>query len=203
MGTAYAVWGWIGAVGTVVVGMAFYQEPTTTLRLLLILAIVAAIASAQTDGLARGHDVQRWCIGIGLADRLFIGQPHAVSPARLGIVKRVVGVAQPLLDRHAVGETQFGDPHADRHQPLPTAGIDQAKRFHCGAHPVGAQPRRPQRGRLHHHQEFLAAQAVETVIGPSRRLERVGDQPDTRSPARWPQLSLYCLKKSTSHMTAQ
>jgi quaternary ammonium compound-resistance protein SugE len=50
MGTAYAVWGGIGAVGTVVVGMAFYAEPTTTLRLLLILAIVAAIAALKLTG---------------------------------------------------------------------------------------------------------------------------------------------------------
>ena len=47
MGTAYAVWGGIGAVGTVIVGMAFYSEPTTTIRLLLILAIVAAIAALK------------------------------------------------------------------------------------------------------------------------------------------------------------
>jgi quaternary ammonium compound-resistance protein SugE len=47
MGTAYAVWGGIGAVGTVVVGMAFYAEPTTSIRLALILAIVAAIAALK------------------------------------------------------------------------------------------------------------------------------------------------------------
>ncbi len=47
MGTAYAVWGGIGAVGTVIVGMAFYAEPTTTLRLLLILLIVGAIAALK------------------------------------------------------------------------------------------------------------------------------------------------------------
>ena len=47
MGTAYAVWGGIGAVGTVLVGMAFFSEPTTTLRLLLILAIVSAIAGLR------------------------------------------------------------------------------------------------------------------------------------------------------------
>ena len=47
MGTAYAVWGGIGAVGTVMVGMAFYDEPTTTIRLLLILAIVACIAALK------------------------------------------------------------------------------------------------------------------------------------------------------------
>jgi len=47
MGTAYAVWGGIGAVGTVMVGMAFFDEPTTTLRLMLILAIVACIAGLR------------------------------------------------------------------------------------------------------------------------------------------------------------
>lgn len=47
MGTAYAVWGGIGAVGTVVVGMAYFDEPTTTIRLLLILGIVACIAALK------------------------------------------------------------------------------------------------------------------------------------------------------------
>lgn len=47
MGTAYAVWGGIGAVGTVIVGMAFFNEPTTTIRLLLILVIVGAIAGLR------------------------------------------------------------------------------------------------------------------------------------------------------------
>ena len=47
MGTAYAVWGGIGAVGTVIVGMAFFDEPTTLIRLLLILSIVAAIAGLK------------------------------------------------------------------------------------------------------------------------------------------------------------
>ena len=47
MGTAYAVWGGIGAVGTVIVGMAFFDEPTTLIRLLLILIIVAAIAGLK------------------------------------------------------------------------------------------------------------------------------------------------------------
>jgi quaternary ammonium compound-resistance protein SugE len=47
MGTAYAVWGGIGAVGTVIVGMAFFNEPTTTVRLLLILAIVGCIAGLR------------------------------------------------------------------------------------------------------------------------------------------------------------
>lgn len=43
MGTAYAVWGGIGAVGTVMVGMLWFHEPTTIVRLLLIVLIVAAI----------------------------------------------------------------------------------------------------------------------------------------------------------------
>ena len=47
MGTADAVWGGIGAVGTVIVGMAFFSEPTTTIRMLLILAIVGCIAGLR------------------------------------------------------------------------------------------------------------------------------------------------------------
>jgi quaternary ammonium compound-resistance protein SugE len=47
MGTAYAVWGGIGAVGTVIVGILWFHEPSTTIRLLLILAIVAAIAGLR------------------------------------------------------------------------------------------------------------------------------------------------------------
>ncbi|MDP8995069.1 MAG: multidrug efflux SMR transporter [Pseudomonadota bacterium] len=47
MGTAYAVWGAIGAVGTVIVGMVWFGEPATTVRMLLILAIVACIAGLR------------------------------------------------------------------------------------------------------------------------------------------------------------
>ena len=47
MGTAYAVWGGIGAVGTVIVGIAWFGEPSTLIRMLLILAIVAAIAGLK------------------------------------------------------------------------------------------------------------------------------------------------------------
>ena len=47
MGTAYAVWGGIGAIGTVMVGMLWFGEPATTLRMLLILGIVACIAGLK------------------------------------------------------------------------------------------------------------------------------------------------------------
>lgn len=47
MGTAYAVWGGIGAVGTVLVGIAFFGEPAGLVRALLILVIVAAIAGLR------------------------------------------------------------------------------------------------------------------------------------------------------------
>jgi quaternary ammonium compound-resistance protein SugE len=49
MGTAYAVWGGIGAVGTVVVGILWFQEPSSTMRMLLILAIVASIAALRVS----------------------------------------------------------------------------------------------------------------------------------------------------------
>ena len=47
MGTAYAVWGGIGAVGTVIVGISFFGEPAGLVRALLILVIVAAIAGLR------------------------------------------------------------------------------------------------------------------------------------------------------------
>jgi len=47
MGTAYAVWGGIGAVGTVLVGILWFQEPAGAIRMLLILAIVVAIAALR------------------------------------------------------------------------------------------------------------------------------------------------------------
>ena len=47
MGTAYAVWGGIGAIGTVVVGICFFNEPSTMIRLLLILALVGCIAGLR------------------------------------------------------------------------------------------------------------------------------------------------------------
>ena len=50
MGTAYAVWAGIGAVGTVIVGILFFHEPSSTVRVLLILAIVAAIAALKLTG---------------------------------------------------------------------------------------------------------------------------------------------------------
>jgi quaternary ammonium compound-resistance protein SugE len=50
MGAAYAVWGGIGAVGTVIVGILWFHEPASTIRLLLILAIVAAIAGLRVTG---------------------------------------------------------------------------------------------------------------------------------------------------------
>ena len=47
MGTAYAVWGGIGAVGTVLVGIAFFNEASTTIRTLVTFAILAAIAGLK------------------------------------------------------------------------------------------------------------------------------------------------------------
>ena len=47
MGTAYAVWGGIGAVGTVIVGILFFNEPAALIRVLLIFTIVAAIAGLK------------------------------------------------------------------------------------------------------------------------------------------------------------
>ena len=43
IGTAYAVWTGIGAVGTAVYGMIYFNEPRELLRIICILLIVAGI----------------------------------------------------------------------------------------------------------------------------------------------------------------
>lgn len=47
MGTAYAVWGGIGALGTVLVGIYVFGEPSSLIRMLLILALVGCIAGLR------------------------------------------------------------------------------------------------------------------------------------------------------------
>lgn len=43
IGTAYAVWTGIGAAGTALVGIAFYNEPSTTARLVLLVVLIGSI----------------------------------------------------------------------------------------------------------------------------------------------------------------
>lgn len=43
IGTAYAVWTGVGAVGTVVVGILVFKEPATFLRLFFITTLIASI----------------------------------------------------------------------------------------------------------------------------------------------------------------
>ena len=47
MGTAYAVWGGIGAAGTVLVGIWWFGEPVTSVRLLLLLALIGCIVGLR------------------------------------------------------------------------------------------------------------------------------------------------------------
>mgnify|MGYP003677503457 CR=1 FL=1 len=43
IGTAYAVWTGIGSVGTVLMGVVVFKEPTTFLRLLFITTLIGSI----------------------------------------------------------------------------------------------------------------------------------------------------------------
>lgn len=43
IGTAYAVWTGIGAVGTVIIGILVFKEPATPLRLFFIFTLIASI----------------------------------------------------------------------------------------------------------------------------------------------------------------
>ena len=47
VGTAYAVWAGIGAAGTAVVGMLFFQEPAMLARIICIGLVVAGIVGLQ------------------------------------------------------------------------------------------------------------------------------------------------------------
>lgn len=51
LGTAYAIWTGIGAVGTVAIGIIWFDEPATIVRLLLIAGLIAcAIGLKLTSG---------------------------------------------------------------------------------------------------------------------------------------------------------
>lgn len=43
LGTAYAIWTGIGAAGTVLVGILWYDEPVTTLRLVFLTLLIGSI----------------------------------------------------------------------------------------------------------------------------------------------------------------
>ncbi|MGE8940603.1 DMT family transporter [Leptospira interrogans] len=43
LGTAYAVWTGIGAAGTAVLGIAYFNEPTTTMRLVFLTLLIGSI----------------------------------------------------------------------------------------------------------------------------------------------------------------
>ncbi len=47
LGTAYAVWTGIGAVGTVVFGIIFFKEPVSFWRLFFIVTLISSIAGLK------------------------------------------------------------------------------------------------------------------------------------------------------------
>ncbi len=47
MGTAYAVWTGIGAVGTVIIGILFFKEPADFWRLFFIATLIASIVGLK------------------------------------------------------------------------------------------------------------------------------------------------------------
>ena len=50
MGTAYAVWGGIGALGTVLVGIAWFGEPLNGMRMGLLLMLIVCIGALRFVG---------------------------------------------------------------------------------------------------------------------------------------------------------
>ncbi len=54
LGTAYAVWTGIGAVGAVTLGVVLFKEPVTPARLVCLALIVAGILGLRLTGGAQG-----------------------------------------------------------------------------------------------------------------------------------------------------
>ena len=52
LGTAYAIWTGVGAVGTVLIGMIWFGEPASVIRGLLILGIVSCVVGLK---ITSGH----------------------------------------------------------------------------------------------------------------------------------------------------
>ncbi|MNE96395.1 Quaternary ammonium compound-resistance protein SugE [compost metagenome] len=50
LGTAYAVWTGIGAVGTVLMGIWLFNEPATLVRMLCLLLIIGGILGLKFIG---------------------------------------------------------------------------------------------------------------------------------------------------------
>lgn len=50
IGTSYAVWTGIGAVGIAILGIAWFGEPATPLRIICILLIVVGIIGLKVSG---------------------------------------------------------------------------------------------------------------------------------------------------------
>ncbi len=48
IGTAYAVWTGIGAVGTVLVGIFFFKEPVTFWRIFFIFTLIASVVGLKS-----------------------------------------------------------------------------------------------------------------------------------------------------------
>ena len=55
IGTAYAVWVGIGAVGTALLGMAIYDEPASALRIGCLVMIVAGIIGLKLTSTGSAH----------------------------------------------------------------------------------------------------------------------------------------------------
>lgn len=48
VGTAYAVWGAIGAIGTVIAGIVLFKEPVTFWRMFFLATLVISVIGLQT-----------------------------------------------------------------------------------------------------------------------------------------------------------
>ena len=102
------------------------------------------------------------------AARLVLHQHHAIAPARLGQIERVVGALHEALHTLHVGRTQ-AHPDAGGEKKARAAGLHRL-RLHRDPQALGDDARCGQVGVGAEHQEFVAA-------GPAHEILRAHGQP--------------------------
>jgi quaternary ammonium compound-resistance protein SugE len=111
MGTAYAVWGGIGAIGTVAVGMIWFGEPATTIRVLLIRNDCGSFSNDDEE-----DDARRGPRGAGGSDRPDGGAARARAGSSAAADR---GLRRLRLQPHALGRAGMDDLPDRARQPRP------------------------------------------------------------------------------------
>ena len=122
--------------------------------------------------------------------------------ARLGLVEREVGLGHQCVERvFGIGADHHAEADVDRRGSRPTIsnGVIKASRTRCriGLRAVSSDVAAADRRRTRRRRS-----GPEWLRRPSARDSRSATSTSSRSPTRWPSVSLTCLKSSRSTITS-